>query len=313
MRACVMHTYVDWTFAGISKPYTAVGAPPPPVESQRWRSRTVLLACVGVVVVLCLGFGIVLIASTSSGASELVATPEYLAIVGGGARARKLDILYDDQAPDGLAGSLCMSNVRGDFSLHAPVSVGVPPRPVTYKTPAREVFTAVESHDYAEVSHCGGSDFEMCGAWHYVMHGTGMWVDVGHTISFASHQDAALHFLGRRCNNVFNMDHLWNPICDAELDEIMMEATRAGFDSIQFLKYCDAYCGGCGHELVVLGVEGGATCPSNLTYYSAPGVPCDCVAWGASLRGTCAMCASTSAALDDWADRKVWPKTEKPN
>jgi hypothetical protein len=148
----------------------------------------------------------------------------------------------------------------------------------------------VSSGDYAEVTHCGGSRFESHGAWHYVLRGAGMYVNVGKTIAFQTHEDASLYFLNTPCTNRRNTDHHGNPECDEELDTIMIEARRNNYTSLQFLHHCDAFCFQCPHELVMLGFNGSTPCPLQLQYYDFGKRKCKCVPWNRSLRGSCAGC-----------------------
>ena len=190
-----------------------------------------------------------------------------------------------------------------DFNWHAPLG-GALYFGRSASTRARP-HAMVPSHAWAEVTRCGGSAYERAfGAWHYVMRGSGLSVNVGRTIAFGCHGEAAAHFLGRRCER-------WQ--CDDELEALGRAAKAAGYDSLQFVAHCDDRCEHCGHELMVL-VDGGALRPRStmpwLQRRAIPGSddgvcnahieyrggfnasrPCRCVPWLASHRGTCAACA----------------------
>ena len=126
-------------------------------------------------------------------------------------------------------------------------------------------------------------------------------------MAFETHNDASQFFLGRSCKDERNMDHKGNPLCNEELAAIMETAQRAGYESIQFTGHCETRCRSCAHELVLLGFNGGATCPSNLTYFSAPAKPCKCIEYGQSERGSCAACSTTAEALDEDYRARTWP------
>ena len=186
---------------------------------------------------------------------------------------------------------------------------------------------ALPDQAWAEVTHCGGSEHEVHGAFFYVMRGSGIFVNVGRTIAFLTHRDAAVHFLGSKLSNeargfprtgceggklVDRQRGIYQ--CDVELPRLAAVARAAGFDSIQYTQHCDAFCangpstgGGrqqCGHELVLLGASGTAPCPPGIEFRAGLGAsrPCRCVSSDASeageLRGllsprgsACTVCA----------------------
>lgn len=226
----------------------------------------------------------------------------------GAADVSKFSILYREHT-DSFRESMCQGSVSSSFNVHAPVRVGAAnSRGVEYHmSPRLSTFSALESGSFAEVKHCGGSKFETNSTWHYVMNGSGMFVNIGKTISFRTHDEAAEHFLGHGCQDRFNTDWKFYPECDEELHDVMVAAAGQGYNSLQFLGHCDAYCGFCGHELVILGYNGGETCAPGLQYYSRPGVECSCIEWGESIRGACAMCSSTAEALDRYERERTWP------
>ena len=278
------------------------------VERQPWSGPWVVGAP------FALFFLVLIIIAASTPPQETTTTAAYrMALYG--ASARQVDhatpaIVYQSAPPttmQSLQEFMCVGKTRPSFNIHAPMQSGVDALGVMYNTQQRGPFRALESNSYAEVTHCGGSAFEPNASWHYVMPGSSLFVNLSRTIAFETHEDAAQFFLGKRCAARFNVDHRWNPQCDDEIPSIMSTARRLGYSSIQFTHHCDAYCGACGHELVMLGHSGRDACPLGLQYYSAPDTPCDCVPWGRSMRGACAMCSNTSIALDSMASPGSWP------
>jgi len=85
-------------------------------------------------------------------------------------------------------------------------------------------------------------------------------------------------------------------------------AAKAGWDSLQFTRHCDAFCDGtagihgalrgqtpesqlCPAEVVLTGVAGAPTCPTvALRRGLGAAEPCQCKRGGRSQRGACAVC-----------------------
>ena len=222
----------------------------------------------------------------------------------------RLELVYKER-PDRLLETLCLSSVKSSFDVHAPSMAGLSAsRGVHYTLPVKRA-TPLPSDALAEVTHCGGSMFEHNETWHYVMRGSGLFVRIGKTKAFETHDEASKFFLNRKCKDRWNADHRWSPQCNQELHSIMAVAASRGFDSLQFTGHCDARCGSCGHELVMLRFDGSSACPRGLQYYSASGAPCKCIQWGASARGGCAMCDSVARALDRLEHDRTWPPARR--
>jgi hypothetical protein len=49
-------------------------------------------------------------------------------------------------------------------------------------------YNAFGNNTWVEVTHCGGSAFETFGVWHYAFRGSGLYVNIGKTIAFETHQ-----------------------------------------------------------------------------------------------------------------------------
>ena len=228
-----------------------------------------------------------------------------------------VDLVYD---VDGL-----LDGVTVDFAC--PARDDRPFKRFNWHAPYNEVHyfrrrTAVDrppaahgNGTWVEVSHCGGSRFEKVGAFFYVFRGSGLYVNVGRTVAFETHQDAALYFLGRPCdgNRTKPTDaRLGIFQCDGELPAVVSAARRRGWDSLQFTHHCDAFCEGgsmkaalsgadprsqlCGFELVLTNTTGAGPCPPGVQFRRGLGgaEPCACDADAPlrSQRGACAACAA---------------------
>ena len=190
---------------------------------------------------------------------------------------------------------------------------------------------AFRNHTKVEVSHCGGSRFEKAGAFFYAFRGTGLYVDVGRTLAFESHDDAARYLLARPCAPGKPADaQLGIFQCDAELPAIIAAAKDNGWDSLQFTRHCDAFCTGpspealarartagkdpwtmasmsdalsganpraqlCGFEVVLTRFGGADACPAGVQFFRGWGggerCACDDKLGPRSQRGRCAACA----------------------
>ena len=176
------------------------------------------------------------------------------------------------------------------------------------RMPARK---ALPDGSWAEVTHCGGSDWELSAAYFYAARGSGLWINVGRTMTFGFRDHAVTFFLGRNCTGRRRRNHGLE--CDEDLDEMAREAARRGYDSVQFLRHCDAKCEQCLHELVVLRRAGFPACPS-ITYRrgSAAGLGCKCVERSHSVgtpdrpfRGGCAACETSGTGLVGGAEARL--------
>ena len=96
------------------------------------------------------------------------------------------------------------------------------------------------NRSWVEVSHCGGSAHETVGAWLYAFRGSGLYANVGRTLAFENHQDAALFFLGRPCGRIpFAPDEKLGIFqCDREIPMFVKAARDAGYASLQFTHHC---------------------------------------------------------------------------
>ncbi len=132
---------------------------------------------------------------------------------------------------------------------------------------------AIESHSWVEVTHCSHV-FEAGAAWFYVLPGSAVYVNVGKTIAFSDHDDAAAHFLPAYMATAdYRRAHRERDIVD-----IPRAAEAQGYDTIQYLKHCDLSCGRCAHELNFVSAQGLTGCPAGIEFRTG---------WNASKRCAC--------------------------
>ena len=194
------------------------------------------------------------------------------------------------------------------FNWHAPFSRFRYFRRRTARDPPPPAF---RNYSKVEISHCGGSKFETNGAFFYAFRGTGLYIDIGRSLAFETHDDASRYLLGRPCAPGKPPDMKLGIFqCDAELPRIIGAAKSQGWDSLQFTRHCDAFCTGknmsdalsgkdprsqlCGFEVVLTRVAGTDACPAGLELFRGWGghEPCACDASRLrSQRGRCAACA----------------------
>jgi hypothetical protein len=217
------------------------------------------------------------------------------------------------QQPDKHWGQVDMLYLSGANLLFKDQRVVLPPKcPTDEHTPYlgrvvhaprqvawfRRLPRAMPNESWVEVTHCAGSVYERKGYWTYAARGSGLYVNIGRTIAFASHEDAVVFFWGRKCRGP-----RWcggEPVnsclmqCGSELPLIMDEAKQRGFKSVQFIEHCDMRCGACGHEIVLVAIDGRAACSAAIEYRQGANasLPCDCIASPTltSERGMCATC-----------------------
>jgi len=138
-----------------------------------------------------------------------------------------------------------------------------PPHALWLKQEGR--FAGVHSHEWLEVTHCTSGNvqyLETAGYWMYYAKGSGIFFNVGKTIVFNDHKDAAEHFLG------ISLDLGCPPSrgSDCQISfrqyESMVElARKQGFHSIQFTWHRDQRCSSfVPLEIVALSNDGKAVC-----------------------------------------------------
>ena len=216
------------------------------------------------------------------------------------------------RAWDSAAWSSCFDDACGpehfvgNLNVHCPVEFAWRMRLHWGQRDQGARHTPLPNNSFAEITHCGGSDFEADSAYFYASRGSGVWINVGTTIAFGTHDDAVRHFIERNCahaceprTDVMGLARNCAHQCDAwHMDKMLANAASAGYDTVQFVGHCDAKCAMCLHEVVVLRAQGGPGCPP-IPYWSGTHAQrnCTCVEHSSSVgtrdrpnRGGCASC-----------------------
>ena len=196
-------------------------------------------------------------------------------------------------------GNACgRQHFAGNLNVHCNVELAWRLRMYRDSDDASEGHLPLRKGSWVEATHCGGSGKELLAAYFYAVKGSGLWVNVGRTIAFGVHEQAVRHFLRRNCSDRTHPNEGMVQ-CDGELDKMASAAAKRGFDSVQFVRHCDAKCEQCLHELVMLHVDGRPGCPQ-LSYRRGDRaqLPCTCVersnsvgTIGRPFRGRCATCS----------------------
>ena len=101
--------------------------------------------------------------------------------------------------------------------------------------------------------------------WMYRAVGSGTYYNVGRTISFGYHHQAAAFFLGETCEhsrNIYGERHNRGSDCSENFDEWADAARKMGYDTIQFTFHDDPRCGNTALEIVSVceNIDGGTAC-----------------------------------------------------
>jgi hypothetical protein len=213
--------------------------------------------------------------------------------------------------PRGHAWGSCFNGACGSghfagyLNVHCPSEFAWRLRLLTGQRDQGARHTPLHNHSWAEVTHCGGSDFEANAAFYYAARGSGLWINMGRTAAFGTHDDAVRHFLKRNCT----LRGVGAHECDSFLQRVMAVAAHQGFDTVQFLGHCDAKCNTCLHEVALLREHGRLACPP-VAYRSGSRaqLQCTCVEHSSSVgtkerpdRGGCASCVRGTLAAQEGA------------
>ena len=120
-----------------------------------------------------------------------------------------------------------------------------------YKNPP---YNSLTLNKFVEVTHCTDPEVESnenVGAWFYYAPGSGIYFNLGNTISFDDHQQAVKKFLDIDCSDTECVDYF---------PDLFNKAKSDGYDSIQFLKHSDMRCGNTAIEIVDVKAIGKYTC-----------------------------------------------------
>lgn len=146
---------------------------------------------------------------------------------------------YTLNCPDKMLENKLLYNMSGEHD---------PPHSVWLTKPdSFRKNNAIPAYIYVEVTHCTDHEVlenEEYGSWMYLATGSGIYFFTGNTIAFSDHNDAVDFFLpGRHCGNTE---------CTEFFPDIVKEAKRQSYDSIQFLDHSDMRCGYIAHEIIDL-------------------------------------------------------------
>ncbi len=123
-------------------------------------------------------------------------------------------------------------------------------------------YKPIPSNKWTEVTHCSSwvtDIYEQKGAWFYSAKGSNIFINVGKTISFKDHPDAVKYFLNEKCTDFENE-------CQPRLHSLFVEASKQGYDSIQFTGHSDMRCGNTAIEIVMVNSSGKGIIPTNLEF-----------------------------------------------
>jgi len=170
-------------------------------------------------------------------------------------RIDQVDMVYTDMLRVEGAISFPADECPSD-AWHPPTHYGQPhiSRAVYYK-----LAPAMAGNDsWLEVTHCA-SHIEAESTWFYILRGSGIFVNVGTTIIFRDHPEAAEHF------GTYG-----------DVTNVPAAAAAAGYDSIQFWEHCEGCI--CSAELVLTAKPSGGACLSGVEYRTGPqgSQPCTC-------------------------------------
>jgi len=120
-----------------------------------------------------------------------------------------------------------------------------------YKKPP---YSSLPANKFVEVTHCTDPEVESnenVGAWFYYAPGSGIYFNLGNTISFDDHSQAVKYFLKKDCPDTE---------CVNFFPDLFNTVKSAGYDSIQFLNHSDMRCGNTSIEIVDVKAVGRYTC-----------------------------------------------------
>ena len=186
--------------------------------------------------------------------------------------------------PDGVL----YRNMSGDHD--PPGSIWV------WRSTPQAVTTREDS--WVEVTHCADREAkanEHTAMWCYVAKGSGNFANIGRTIAFPDHSDAAKYFLHEGCD----ME------CTSLFDRIFAAARSQKYDSMLFMRHTDQTCGVRAVELVLLNVGSGAgACPRLRSQFASGwrhSRPCHC-----DPTQKCLACFPMITPPDDPGGSKTW-------
>jgi hypothetical protein len=126
-------------------------------------------------------------------------------------------------------------------------------------------FKALSDNSIVEVMHTSGGYpgqklIESIGSWMYYAKGSGIYFDIGKTISFVDHSESVEYFLGIDISCPLREE------CIPYFRDVFTKAKNMGYDSIQYLQHYDMRCDDTGIEIVDLQGIGSYPCGNKTEY-----------------------------------------------
>lgn len=126
-------------------------------------------------------------------------------------------------------------------------------------------FKAFSDNSIVEIMHTSGGYLgqkivESSGSWMYYAKGSGIYFNIGKTISFVDHSESVKYFLD------INISCPLREECAYYFKDVFTKAKNMGYDSIQYLKHYDMRCGNTAIEIVDLHGIGAYPCGNKDKY-----------------------------------------------
>ena len=126
-------------------------------------------------------------------------------------------------------------------------------------------FKALSDNSIVEIIHTSGGYpgqkiLESTGSWMYYAKGSGIYFDIGKTISFLDHSESVKYFLD------INISCPLREECAYYFKDVFTKAKNMGYDSIQYLQHYDMRCGNTAIEIVDLHGVGAYPCGNKKEY-----------------------------------------------
>jgi len=126
-------------------------------------------------------------------------------------------------------------------------------------------FKALSDNSIVEIVHTSGGYsvqkmIESTGSWMYYAKGSGIYFDIGKSISFIDHSESVKHFLNIDISCPLREE------CAYYFRDLFTKAKNEGYDSIQYLRHYDMRCGDTGIEIVDLHGIGAYSCGNKTEY-----------------------------------------------
>lgn len=125
-------------------------------------------------------------------------------------------------------------------------------------------FKAFSDNSIVEIMHTSGGYLgqkivESSGSWMYYAKGSGIYFNIGKTISFVDHSESVKHFLDIDISCPLREE------CVYYFKDVFTKAKNMGYDSIQYLQHYDMRCGNTAIEIVDLYGIGAYSCGNKIT------------------------------------------------